>query len=81
MPPLPPLWGPADKQFQNTGLDRVAAIDKDLAWFQEKYGIAAPQVGSGWGAQGGGGEGASAPVRGQRAGGPGRCGCEGAAWG
>lgn len=31
-------------QFQKTGLDRVAAIDKDLAWFKSTYGIDAPEL-------------------------------------
>ncbi|KIZ03427.1 heme oxygenase [Monoraphidium neglectum] len=35
---------PEYEQFQGTGLERVAAIDKDLAWFQETYGISAPQL-------------------------------------
>ncbi|KAI8473643.1 MAG: heme oxygenase-like protein [Monoraphidium minutum] len=35
---------PEYKKFQATGLDRVAAIDKDLAWFKATYGIEAPQL-------------------------------------
>jgi hypothetical protein len=44
--PLPPP-PPADKLFQNTGLERTKPLEKDLAWFQQHYGIATPQVGRG----------------------------------
>jgi hypothetical protein len=35
---------PEYKLFQNTGLDRVAALDKDLAWFKQQYGVDAPAL-------------------------------------
>jgi len=40
----PPSPRSADKQFQNTGLERTGALEKDLVWFKSKYGIDTPQV-------------------------------------
>ncbi|GBF99094.1 heme oxygenase chloroplastic-like [Raphidocelis subcapitata] len=35
---------PEYKLFQNTGLERSKPLEKDLAWFQQQYGIATPQL-------------------------------------
>ncbi len=40
LPPVPAL--PTDAQFQNTGLERSAALAADLQWFESTYGIKAP---------------------------------------
>jgi hypothetical protein len=31
--------GLADKSLQNTGLERAAALEKDIQWFQDEYGM------------------------------------------
>ncbi len=35
---------PADARFQNTGIERSAALEKDIAWFRETYGLEPPPV-------------------------------------
>jgi hypothetical protein len=34
----------ADRRFQNTGIERAAALEKDIQWFQDTYSLEPPAV-------------------------------------
>lgn len=34
----------ADRRFQNTGIERAAALEQDIRWFQDTYNLEPPAV-------------------------------------
>lgn len=38
------VGSPADRRFQDTGIERSAALGKDIQWFSDTYGLQPPAI-------------------------------------